>query len=193
MELIAVGASWGGLHAVERLLGGLPAGFAPAVALVQHRAADAERGQLTDILARHSALPVCEAGDKDPIEGGRVHVAPPDYHLIVEAGHFALSVDAPVRFSRPSIDVMLESAADAYGERAIGVILTGSNEDGAAGLRRMRERGAATVVQDPGSAARPEMPAAAIAARAAEHVAPLEEIAPLLVRLAAAPADRSAA
>jgi two-component system chemotaxis response regulator CheB len=110
-----------------------------------------------------------------------VHVAPPDYHLLVEPGEFALSVDEPVRFSRPSIDVLLESAADAYGSRLVAVILTGASADGAVGLQRVRRLGGQTIVQDPGTAERREMPEAAIASGAAEHVVPLEQIAPLLV------------
>lgn len=188
VDLIAIGASWGGLNAVERVLEGLPAEFEPAIVVAQHRAADAERHGLTDRLTRHTPLPVCEAGDKDPITPGQVHVAPQDYHLLVEPGTFALSVDAPVRFSRPSIDVMFESAADSYGGRVAGVLLTGANADGAAGLLRIRDRGGPTIVQDPDAAQRREMPDAAIAAGAAERVVGLEEIAPLLVEIAADPA-----
>ena len=179
-ELVAIGASWGGLHAVGEVLAGLPGDFAPAVVVAQHRSADSVSGVLTRALGQRTALEVCEAGDKDPLEGGRVHVAPPDYHLLVESGHLELSVDAPVSHSRPSIDVLFESAADAYGERAIGVLLTGANDDGAAGLLRMRERGALTLVQDPEDAERPEMPAAAVALGAAEQVCALGSIAPFL-------------
>jgi two-component system chemotaxis response regulator CheB len=184
-ELIAIGASWGGLHALERVLGGLPPDFAPALVVAQHRAADSGEGVLTRALASRSPLPVCEAGDKDPIRPGQVHLAPPDYHLLVEPGTLALSVEGPVRFSRPSIDVTLESAGDAYGKRAIGVILTGATDDGALGLRRMRDCGALTIVQDPDTAERAEMPAAAIAAGAAQRVVPLEGIAAALVEACA--------
>jgi two-component system chemotaxis response regulator CheB len=180
-ELIAVGASWGGLRALQEILAGLPADFPPAIVVAQHRSADAQRGALVSALGSRSPLPVCEAGDKDPIRGGRVHVSPPDYHLLVEGDGFALSVDEPVRFSRPSIDVLLESAADAYGARMIGLILTGASADGAAGLALVRDRGGMTIVQDPGTAERTEMPEAAIAAGAAQHVVPLAGIAPLLV------------
>ena len=180
-ELIAIGASWGGLRAVGDVLAGLPVPLAAAVVVAQHRAADSVPGALIEALGRRTALPVCEAGDKDRIEGGRVYVGPPDYHLLVEDGHFELSVDEPVAFSRPSIDVLFESVADAYGDRAVGVLLTGASEDGAAGLLRLREAGARTVVQDPDDAERSEMPAAAVAVGAATHVAPLAEMARLLV------------
>ena len=179
-ELIAIGASWGGLVALERVLGGLPAGFEAAVVVAQHRSADSQEGLLTEVLATHSALPVREAADKDLVRPGCVYLAPPDYHLLVEPGALALSVDEKVSFSRPSIDVLLESAGDAYGERAIGVVLTGSSDDGALGLRRLRERGGLTIVQDPDEAERPEMPAAAVEAGAAGEVRELASIAPRL-------------
>jgi two-component system chemotaxis response regulator CheB len=162
------------------VLAALPADFAPAVVVAQHRSPAPGREMLTEVLARRTELPVCEAGDKEPIEGGRVHLAPPDYHLLVEPGHFELSLDAPVRFSRPSIDVLFESVADSYGDRAIGVLLTGASDDGAAGLLRLRQRGALTLVQDPDEAKRGEMPAAAVELGAAEHVCTLGSIGPLL-------------
>src|SRR5207302_3541744 len=130
------------------------------------------------VLSARSPLPVCEAGDKDGIQGGRVYVAPPDYHLLVEPDGFALSIDEPVGFSRPSIDVLMESAADAYGSRMIGVILTGASADGAAGLELVRRRGGLTIVQDPATAERSAMPQAATAAGAAERLRPVPEIAP---------------
>ena len=179
-ELVAIGASWGGLRAVGEVLSGLPPDFGAAVVVGQHRSRDSDEAMFVGALARSTPLQVCEAGDKDPIVRGRVHVAPPDYHLLVEPGHFELSLDAPVSYSRPSIDVMFESVADSYGERAIGVLLTGSSADGAAGLLRLRERGGLTLVQDPAEAERREMPAAAVALGAAERVCPLGSIAPLL-------------
>jgi two-component system chemotaxis response regulator CheB len=175
-ELIAIGASWGGLRAVGDLLAGLPDDFAPPIVVAQHRTPDSSQDALAGILSLRTRLPVRDAGDKDPIEPGHVYLAPPDYHLMVEPGHFELSLEGPVTWSRPSIDVLLESVADAYGNRAIGVLLTGASADGAAGLLRMREAGAITLVQDPDDAERPEMPAAAVAAHAAETVRPLAEL-----------------
>jgi two-component system chemotaxis response regulator CheB len=136
---------------------------------------------LAESLGARTALPVTEASDKDAIEPGHVYVAPPGYHLLVDRGSLSLSTDEPARFSRPSIDVLFESVADAYRDKAIGIILTGTSEDGAAGLARMRRRGSFTVAQDPSSAARRRMPQAAIAAGGVQRVLPLERIAGFLV------------
>jgi two-component system chemotaxis response regulator CheB len=184
-ELVAIGASWGGLHALETVLGGLPAGFRTPIAIAQHRAVESGSGALPRMLSLRSGLEVFEAGDKDAIEPGHVYIAPPDYHLLVEPDGFALSTDDMVQHSRPSIDVLFESAADTFGERVIGVILTGANADGAGGLERVKRRGGVTVVQDPETAEKRAMPDAAIATGAADHVVPLEGIAPLLMELAA--------
>jgi two-component system, chemotaxis family, protein-glutamate methylesterase/glutaminase len=187
-ELIAIGASWGGLRAVGDVLAGLPRDFRPAVAVVQHRSADSVPGMLTEALGRRTELPVCEAGDKEPVRGGNVYLAPPDYHLLVEPGHFELSLDGPETYSRPSIDVFFESLADAYGADAVGVLLTGASADGAAGLARVREAGGTTLVQDPDDAERGEMPRAAIELGAAGRVATLAEIPGLLLDACAAAA-----
>ena len=185
-DVIAIGASWGGLSAVGQVLAGLPPDLQAAVVVAQHRSRDSGAGGLTVALGRRTPLPVCEPDDKDAVEAGNVYVAPPDYHLLVEGGHFELSVDSPVTYSRPSSDVLLESVADSYGERAIGVVLTGSSSDGAAGLLRMREAGGLTVAQDPDEAERREMPQAAIDAGAAQHVCTLAEIPELLIRACSA-------
>jgi two-component system, chemotaxis family, protein-glutamate methylesterase/glutaminase len=181
-DLVIVGASWGGLQALRWVLEGLPADFPTPIVVAQHRSADS-----SDVMVRmiqsHSPLIISEASDKDVIEPGHVYIAPPDYHLLVEPGHLALSIDESVHHSRPSIDVAFESAADAYADRLVGVILTGANEDGSAGLRRIRETGGVTVVQDPATAARPEMPAAAIDAVTGARVLPLRKIAPFLVEI----------
>ena len=185
-ELIVIGASWGGLHALEVLLSGLPRDFETPIAIAQHRAVDSGSGALSAMLGHHARREdICEPGDKDPIEPGAVYVAPPDYHLLVEPGSFALSTDAAVQYSRPSIDVLFDSAADAYSDRLVAVILTGANEDGAYGIQRVRRRGGLTIAQDPGTAERREMPDAAIATGDVEHVVALDEIAPLLARVAA--------
>ena len=182
--LVTMGASWGGLHAIETVLSGLPERFTTPIAIAQHRAVDSGSGALNRLLSLRSGLDVREASDKDPIEHGRVYVAPPDYHLLVEEDGFALSIEDPVHHSRPSIDVLFDSAADVYADRLIGVILTGANEDGAYGLQRVKRRGGVTIVQDPDSAEKATMPAAAIATGAADHVVPLEAIAPKLTELA---------
>ena len=181
-ELIVVGCSWGGLAALGRLLEHLPDEVDVPIAIAQHRGPDSLRGALQAALQRHLARPVVEAADKDPIEPGHVYVAPPDYHLLVEVGSFALSVDERVQHARPSIDVLFESAADAYGAGVIGVVLTGANADGAAGLARIAARGGVAIVQDPETAEAREMPEAALAAAPAT-VLPLEGIGPLLGEL----------
>ncbi|MDB4905337.1 MAG: cheB, two-component system, chemotaxis family, response regulator CheB [Gemmatimonadetes bacterium] len=160
-ELVIVGTSWGGLDALRTMVGALPAEFGLAVIIVQHRHRESGtllRGFLQDI----TPLPVTEVEDKMPIEAGAVYVAPPDYHTLVECGSFSLSCDEPVRYSRPSIDVAMLSAADAYTFRAVGVVLTGANADGAAGLRRIVDRGGLAVIQKPSEAESPVMPEAAL-------------------------------
>jgi two-component system chemotaxis response regulator CheB len=189
-DLIVMGASWGGLTALERILGALPGDFRTPVAIAQHRAVDSGSGALPAMLAR-SGRAVCEPSDKEPIEAGKVYVAPSDYHLLVEPEGFALSTEGLVRHSRPSIDVLFDSAADVYADRLAAAILTGSNDDGAYGIERVRRRGGLTVAQDPATAERPEMPVAAIATGAVQHVLPLDEIGPFLVE--AADGERDAA
>lgn len=184
-ELVTIGASWGGLHAIETVLTGLPNGFPIPIAIAQHRAVDSGSGALSRMLSVRSGLKVREAGDKDPIEPGSVYLAPPDYHLLVEPDGFALSVEGMVQYSRPSIDVLFDSAADIYGPGLIGVILTGANSDGAYGLSRVRRRGGVTIVQDPDTAEKRDMPEAAIATGAADEVLPLDRIARRILELAA--------
>ena len=186
IELVAVGASWGGLHAIEHLLGALPPDFRPAVVIAQHRQDDGRDGVLERLLDGRCALNVTEAEDKQALRPGSVVVAPAGYHLLVESrGTASLSVDEPLHHSRPSIDVLLGSAADAYGERAAGVVLTGANADGAVGLAKIAARGGVAIVQDPETAERREMPAAALWATPEARVMALEEIGPALVALAA--------
>lgn len=175
-DMIAIGASWGGLHAVGTLLEGLVSAVDATIVVVQHRGPQSQRGLLELLLQEHVDRRVSEPEDKEPIERSHVYVAPADYHLLVERGHFALSVEERVNYARPSIDVFFQSAAEAYGARAIGIVLTGANVDGAAGLAAIKTRGGVAIVQDPGTAARATMPEAAIAATAADAVLPLEEI-----------------
>jgi len=181
-EIILVGTSWGGLHALRTLVGGLPPDYPVPVVLIQHRHRESNHF-LSSLLQERTRLNVCEIEDKSPIEVGNVYVAPADYHLLVEDGYFSLSLDEPERFSRPSIDVTFSSAADSYGAGAVGVVLTGANADGARGLRRIVDRGGLAIVQDPASAESPTMPTAAIAATPGARVMPLGEIAPFLTTL----------
>ena len=179
-DMVVVGSSWGGLRALSLILDGLPDDFPIPLAVAQHRGTESSE-VLVRLLQKHTALEVVEASDKDPVASGHVYIAAPDYHLLAERGSFALSTEGEVRHSRPSIDVLFESASDAYAERLVGVILTGANQDGAAGLRKIRNAGGVTVVQDPTTADRREMPEAAIAAVPEAKVLPLETIAGFLV------------
>ncbi len=178
-EIVVVGTSTGGLKALQVLLSSLPAEFPLPVVIVQHRGQGSESG-LCEFLRKFCCLPVSEPEDKERVQPGRVYLAPRDYHLLVENRSFVLSTDQAVGFARPSIDVLFESAADEYRETAIGVILTGANRDGALGLAALKAHGAVTVVEDPFSAARPEMPQAALAQIKADWILPLEEIGPRL-------------
>ena len=175
-EIVVVGASTGGLKALQVLLSGLSAEFSLPIVIVQHRGKDMETG-LCEFLARSSRLPVTEPDDKEPLLPGHAYLAPRDYHLLVQSGSFALSTELPVGFARPSIDVLFESAADEYQERAIGVILTGANRDGARGLAAIKAQGGLTLVEDPVTAACREMPDAAINLTKVDRVLPLQEIA----------------
>ena len=179
-RIVVMGASLGGLRALETVLASLPAEFPLPVAIVQHRRSDAEE-TLAALLRRQCALPVIEAEDKAEIVAGHVYLAPPDYHLLVEDGHFALSTEEPVHFARPSIDMLFDSAAETCGPGAIGVILTGTGTDGALGLARIKQRGGLTIVQETESADSDGMPKAAVAASAVDRVLPLEQIGPFLV------------
>jgi two-component system chemotaxis response regulator CheB len=181
-SVVAVGTSWGGLSAVTKLLGALPGGFKIPVVLVQHRSKDSER-LLVQLLQDATDLKVCEIEDKDPLTPGTVHVAPANYHVLIEDGYASLTIEEPVRFSRPSIDVMFSSAADTYRSATIGVVLTGANEDGARGLAHIVKRGGLALVQDPKTAEIPIMPEAAIRAVPTVEVLPLATLAPRLIEL----------
>jgi len=183
-SVVAIGTSWGGLAALTRLLGGLPADFGIPVVVVQHRSNDSER-LLSQLLQDATDLRVCEIEDKDELAAGTVHLAPANYHVLIEDGYASLSIEEPVRFSRPSIDVMFTSAADTYRSAAIGVVLTGANEDGARGLAQIVSRGGRALVQDPKTAEIPIMPAAAIRAVPTAEVLKLNAMVSRLIELAA--------
>src|SRR4051794_16293166 len=147
-ELIVMGASAGGLKALEIVLGGLPPGFPIPIVAVQHRAR-ASGDTFAEGLGKGTTIPVREVEDDVPLAGPRIYLAPPDYHVLIEPGRCALSIDDPVSYSRPSIDVLFESAADVYAGRIIAVLMTGANADGAKGLARVKEVGGYAIVQDP--------------------------------------------
>jgi two-component system chemotaxis response regulator CheB len=181
-QIVAVGTSLGGFHALGTVLGALPKDFPLPIAVVQHRSCE-DTGSLTQLLANQANLPVVEVDDKEQIREGYVYVCPANYHLLVENGHFALSADAPVQFARPSIDVLFESVAEVYGESVVGVLLTGMSKDGAAGLKRIKEGGGYAVVQDPAEARGQVMPQTAIEAVPVDKILQLEQIAPFLTAL----------
>ena len=188
-DLVVVGTSWGGLDALRTLVSGLPETFKMAVTLVQHRHKDSDH-LLRMLLQERSALEVCEVEDKMPLEQGRIYVAPPDYHTLVEPGHFSLSTEAPVRFSRPSIDVTFHSAADSYGHRTVGIVLTGANADGSEGLRQISDRGGLAIIQDPATAESTLMPASAMKAVPRARVMTLVEMTKLIASLPAGDPER---
>jgi two-component system chemotaxis response regulator CheB len=183
-ELIAIGTSLGGLQALTRLLADLPADLAVPVVIVQHRSASREGRGLARLLQETSRLRVVDADDKMALSPGTVYLAPADYHLMVEQpGALALSTEPPVRSARPSIDVLFQTAAEAYGEELIGVLLTGASADGAEGLATIKSRGGRVIVQDPATAECATMPAAGLAATAVDYVLPLSRIGEHLVSL----------
>jgi two-component system, chemotaxis family, protein-glutamate methylesterase/glutaminase len=184
-DLICVGASWGGLAALATLLESIPDEVDAPIVIAQHRAPETG-GSLEALLQQHTRRPVIEASDKEPLERSKVYSAPPDYHLLVEPGSLALSVDDRVMYARPSVDVLFESAADSYGERTIGIVLTGANQDGAQGLRRIKERGGVAIVQEPETAAMRMMPDAAIAATHADAILSVREMGKFLYGLCCA-------
>jgi two-component system chemotaxis response regulator CheB len=182
-ELAVLGTSLGGLRALETILAALPHHLSFAIAIVQHRHRFSD-GELVSHLQQQTSLPILEASDKQPITAGRIYLAPADYHLLVERmGYSALSTDAPICHARPSIDVLFESAADAYGKQVVGIILTGASQDGAQGLAQINTAGGLTIVQDPATAESVVMPKAAIAAVPTAKILPLKAIASLLIGL----------
>jgi two-component system, chemotaxis family, protein-glutamate methylesterase/glutaminase len=181
--LVVIGTSLGGLHAVLSVLKTLPPDLPVPVLIVQHRGSTSD-GNLVDLLQEQTSLTVVEAEDKAALVPATVFVAPPDYHMLVEeGGTLALSTEGPVRSARPSIDVLFETAADAYGPALIGVLLTGASADGAIGLAHLKARGGRAIVQDPATAECATMPAAGIAATAVDYILPLERIGDHLVSL----------
>jgi two-component system, chemotaxis family, protein-glutamate methylesterase/glutaminase len=178
---VVIGGSAGAFEPLTHILATLPRDFSLPVVVVIH-VAPSRRSLLAEVFGPRCALQVREVDDKEAIEPGNVYVAPPNYHLLIErTGHFALSVDAPVHFSRPSIDVLFESAADAYADSLIGVLLSGANEDGGWGLARIKAAGGTAVVQSLESSQAQTMPAAALRLTQPDYVLPVEDIGPLLV------------
>lgn len=182
-EAVVIGASAGGVGALLRLLPGLPAGYGRAVMALLHLPEN-RQSQLADVFQQRMALPVREAADKEPVSSGTLYFAGSGYHLSVEQDRsFSLSCEAPRHFARPAIDYLMESAADAYGDRLLGILLTGANNDGAAGMAAIGAAGGLTVVQDPQDAEVATMPKEAIRLRAPDLILPLDDIHTLLLML----------
>ena len=179
-EAIVIGASAGAVEALGVLLPSVPRAARVPVIVVVHLTPN-RQSLLPELFAARCAARVREPEDKEPVSPGTIWFAPSNYHLLIEHEHtFSLSVDEPVRYSRPSIDVLFESAADAYGKNLCAVVLTGANDDGAHGARTVRAAGGLVLVQDPETAEATMMPQAAIAAANPQLVAPLPEIAEFL-------------
>jgi two-component system chemotaxis response regulator CheB len=186
IEAIVIGGSAGALDALGQILPALPAAFAIPIALVLH-VHPTKPSHLARVLSVRCALPVKEAEDKEPMAPATVYLAPPNYHLLLEQRRcFSLSVDDPVLFSRPAIDVLFDSAADAFGPALAGVLLSGGSEDGARGIAQIQRNGGLTVVQAPSTAAVQTMPNAALRLSPDSRVLPLEQIGPFLASLSLA-------
>jgi two-component system chemotaxis response regulator CheB len=182
-EAIVIGTSAGGLRALTSLLENIPPGYGIPLIIVQHRAKDS-RDLFEDILQGRCNIPVKQADEKEMIRKGIAYTAPPDYHLLVEMDKtFSLSADAPVKFSRPSIDVLFDSAALAYRDKLVGIILTGANDDGADGITSIRRNGGLTIAQDPLEAQFTPMPQASIETGDVMHVWTLREIRDFMLAL----------
>lgn len=183
IEALVIGASAGGIDALLRILPALPAPCPFPVVALLHLPEDRD-SRLAEVFRQHLAMPVLQAEDKAPLAPGAVYFAPPGYHLSIESDRsFSLSQEEPVHFSRPSIDILMASAADAYGRHLCGMLLTGASADGAAGMDAIGRAGGLTVVQDPADADIATMPAAAIRLRAPDLILPLDAMRALLATL----------
>ena len=189
--IVVVGASAGGINALARLVEGLPTDLPAAVFVVQHLEAGAEKSRLPEILAHHTRMAVTRARDRDVIAPGRIYVAEPGRHLRIKDGTIRLDKGEPVRFVRPSVDVLFTSAAEAYRGRVIGVVLTGIGSDGARGCRAIRENKGVCITQDKETAQFFDMPEAAIATGAVSHVLPIDRVALQVVQELDRQADRA--
>ncbi|MCU9947277.1 chemotaxis protein CheB [Pseudomonas solani] len=188
-DAVVVGASAGGVEALLTVFSGLPADYALPLVCVLHLP-ESRDSLLADLFARRLALRVKEAEDKESLRPGTLYFAAPGYHLSIERDRsLSFSREEPLHYSRPSIDVLFESAADCFQERLVGVLLTGANQDGAAGLAAIKQGGGLTVVQDPLEAQVPTMPEAALASHVPDHILPLRGIRALLAQLDPAHAD----
>ncbi|MDF1512426.1 MAG: chemotaxis protein CheB [Anaerolineae bacterium] len=183
-EIVVVGTSSGGTQVLRQIFKALTPGFSLPICVVQHLYPLQKSATIVKF-HENCYLPIKEAEDKEPLVAGRIYVAPANYHLLIEDDRtLALSVDARVNFTRPSIDVLFESAVDVFGTHTIGIILTGANSDGAQGLSRIGKAGGITIVQDPESASAPSLPLSALAVTAVDHILPPNSIGSLLNTIA---------
>ncbi len=179
---IVIGVSSGGMTALKFIFSVLPAGFSIPIIIVQHISAHSDN-EWINLLNDKSILTIKEADEKEKIEAGKVYIAPANYHLLIEKDKtFSLTIDERVNFARPSIDVLFESAAEAYKNKLIGIVLTGSNNDGTKGIKRIKECGGLAIIQDPKTAESATMPASAIAAIQPDYILSLEKIIELLIK-----------
>ena len=182
-DAIVVGASAGGLYALSGILENLPADYPIPVMVVQHRVKD-QKHLLEEVLQSKCKIQIKQADEKENIQSGFVYIAPPDYHLLIESDRtFSLSSDEQVRYSRPSIDVLFETAAIVFKETLVAIILTGANNDGSGGIVEVEKYGGLTIAQDPAEAQFPFMPKAAIETKAVEHIWKLSEIQNFLLKI----------
>jgi two-component system, chemotaxis family, protein-glutamate methylesterase/glutaminase len=182
-KAIVIGTSWGGLDAISKILAGMPEDFVLPVVVVIHRLRNVE-SSLVDLIGKKTKLKVKEVDEKEPLSPGMVYLAPANYHVLIEKDlTFSLSVDEPVLFSRPSIDVLFESAAEAYGDQLVGVILTGANSDGSKGLKKISSMGGLTIVQLPDEAEVSTMPLSALRLVKPDHILSLNQIKDFFIKL----------
>jgi two-component system chemotaxis response regulator CheB len=183
VDAIVIGASAGGMDALLKIFSALTPGFVLPIITVLHLP-DERGSHLAEIFQRRLPIPVKEVDDKETVVAGTLYFAAPGYHVSVEEDFsLSLSKEERIYYSRPSIDILFESAADAYGSRLAGVLLTGANQDGAQGLATIKHHGGLTVVQDPRLANAPTMPEAALALHMPDFILPLHDIGQLLVEL----------
>ena len=183
-ETIVIGVSAGGMKALKTIFPSLLPDFALSVIIVQHRYPGTDNN-LEKLLDAQCQITVRQAEEKEKIEPGIIFIAPPNYHLLVEDDRtFSMSLEGRVNYARPSIDLLFNSAADVYGPKLIGIILTGANNDGSKGLKTIKESGGLTIVQDPETAEADSMPKAAIAKTKVDYILPLYEIGNFLNKIA---------
>ena len=182
-EAIVIGVSSGGMNALKIIFSALPVDFNIPIIIVQHIGVHSD-SQWIKLLNEKSPLDIKEADEKEKIEKGKIYIAPPNYHLLIEKDKtFSLTIDERVNFARPSIDVLFESAAEAYKDKLIGIVLTGSNHDGTKGIKRIKECGGLAIIQDPKTAESAYMPKSAIAAIVPDYILSLEALVALLIKI----------